>query len=94
METIAFLFVATVVLWLNGRATFLILYDELSEPQQRKLQLMLVWLLPLLGAIVVLAVHRPKEKPSGKYPEEALPPDDFFGRKTGSQKTNEMSDDD
>jgi hypothetical protein len=75
---IALLFICiAVILWMEIKATLIVLRDSLSEPRQRVMQLALIWLLPLLGAIVVLAVHRPVEKHSGKYREKSDPGDDF-----------------
>jgi hypothetical protein len=59
--------IVIVVLWLNIRATVAIRADDLSERAQRWLQLLIVWILPLVGALVVLAVHRKDEKPSRQY---------------------------
>lgn len=68
---------AAIVLWLNAKASLAILGDPLSSPKQRTLQLLIVWLVPLIGALMVLAMHRPTEKYSGKYGEESPTPDDF-----------------
>ncbi|RJG05060.1 hypothetical protein D3870_02635 [Noviherbaspirillum cavernae] len=59
-----------VVLAMSIKATLFVLRDDLSEPVQRIAQLGLVWLLPILGAIIVFAVHRRTEPPSRKYREE------------------------
>ena len=69
--------VAAVPLWLNIKATAAVVRDPLSERWQKAAQLSLVWLLPVLGAIVVLAVHRSSEAPSRKYREPPDPGDDF-----------------
>ena len=65
------------LLWLDVKATRMIVLDPLSERTQRILQLLLVWLLPLLGALLVLAVHRSAEKPSRKYREPQEPGEDL-----------------
>src|SRR4051812_20638884 len=70
---------AGVVLWMSVKATVLVLRDSLSESKQQLLQLLLVWLIPILGPIIVFGVHRPLEKNSGKYYEPAPEPDDSFG---------------
>ncbi|MEC5398960.1 hypothetical protein [Uliginosibacterium sp. H1] len=49
----------------NIRACVLIHRDDLSERSQKLFQLLLVWLVPLFGAIIVLWVHRADEEPSG-----------------------------
>jgi hypothetical protein len=61
--------IAATVLSLNGLASFAVLKYDLSERTQRIAQLLIVWLLPLLGALLVLAVHRKPQKPSGQYPD-------------------------
>jgi hypothetical protein len=77
---------------MDVKATLLILRDSLSEPPQRLMQLLLVWLLPILGAIIV---HRPAEKHSGKYREQPDPGDDFgFPRHGRGGRSNEGGDDD
>jgi len=42
----------------------------------------MVWLIPIIGAVLVFAVHRPTEAPSRKYRETPDPGDDsaFSGR--------------
>lgn len=70
-------------LWLNVRATRLIVRDRLAENRQKVTQLLIVWLLPLLGAIIVLGVHRPEESPSRQYRATPDPGDDFgFSNRT------------
>jgi hypothetical protein len=65
------------ILLLQVKASIFVLRDELSEPIQRAVQFLLIWLLPIIGAIIVLAVHRPPEKASGKYREQPDPGDDY-----------------
>jgi hypothetical protein len=74
-----------IVLWLNAKASLAILRDSFSTPKQRTLQIIIVWFVPLIGALAVLGVHRPTEKSPGRYPEETPPPDEFHGRKRDSQ---------
>lgn len=81
-------------LWLNVAATLAIKRDSLSEHSQKIAQLLLVWLLPLIGAIVVLAVHRPKQKPSGRYPEEGDLLDGHLPPGTVMRKVGEAIDGD
>jgi hypothetical protein len=64
-------------LWLNAVATRTVVRDNLSERKQKVAQLILVWLIPYIGSLVVFAVHRPTEPPSRKYYEAANPGDDF-----------------
>jgi hypothetical protein len=65
------------VLALNVRASMVIARDALSERSQKVWQLALVWLLPIFGAILTLAIHRPSEKPSRRYRRAPDPGDDF-----------------
>lgn len=60
-----------VILALNVKATLLVVSDQLSERNQRLIQICLVWLLPIVGAFIVLAVHRGEEKHSGQYSRES-----------------------
>ncbi len=70
MELFLALAALSIPFWLNVKATLAVRRDPLSDTSQKTAQLLLVWLLPLIGAVVVLAVHRPKEKHSGRYPSE------------------------
>jgi len=88
------LLLAITILWLNFKASLSIWNDTLSETKQRVLQLLLVWLIPLLGSLIVIGIHRPYEKPSGRHPDEQSPPDDFMGRTVGSQRADEIINDD
>ena len=58
-------------------ATRAIVLDGFSSRGQKVVQLALTWVVPLIGAIIVLAVHRKEESPSGKYYTPADPGDDF-----------------
>ena len=62
-------------LLLNAIATWIIVRDVLSDRRQKIAQLLLVWLVPLIGAIIVLAVHRRTEP--RPYREATEPGDDF-----------------
>jgi hypothetical protein len=66
-----------IVLWLSIKATVEITRDGLIEGRQKAIQLAIVWLLPLIGAILVLAVNRPPEAPSRKYRERQDAGEDF-----------------
>ena len=95
IETLLFLFLCAIILWMEVRATVLVLRDSLSERSQKLLQLLLVWFLPVLGAIIVFAVHRPAEKHAGKYSEPPDPGDDFgFPRAGGRSRSHDGADDD
>lgn len=58
------------ILALNVKATLFVVRDQLSERNQRLIQICLVWLLPIVGSFIVLAVHRREEKHSGQYLRE------------------------
>jgi hypothetical protein len=58
-------------------ATRAVVRDDLSDRRQKFMQIALVWVLPVIGSLVVLAVHRKADPPSGKYYEAADPGDDF-----------------
>ena len=58
MELALILAAIAIVLWLSIKATVVIVRDTLLEGWQKAAQLSLVWLLPLIGAVVVLGVVR------------------------------------
>ena len=58
MVTAIALSLAAVVLAGNSYATWVVLHDE-DEMTRRRLQLLLVWVLPLFGAAFVVHAHRP-----------------------------------
>jgi hypothetical protein len=70
MEIALVLAAVLIPLLLNARATQLIVRDDLSERKQKVTQLLVVWLIPIIGAIIVLAVHRRADPPSRKYWKE------------------------
>ncbi|RYF16225.1 MAG: hypothetical protein EOO30_11750 [Comamonadaceae bacterium] len=69
--------IAGAFLVLHVKATIAVLRDDASDKGQKFGQLAFVWLVPLLGAVVVLAVHRAAEPPSRRYREAPDPGDDF-----------------
>lgn len=69
--------VLSVLLWLNVRATLVIFRDVYSEQRHKAVQLLLVWFVPIIGALMVLAVHRPAEQPARRYREQPEAGDDF-----------------
>ena len=59
------------LLWLNFLATLAVKYDHTLEPVQRIGQLIFVWLIPFLGASVVLHIvyeHSPEAIPRSWVP--------------------------
>jgi hypothetical protein len=75
MNELLVLAALAIPLALNLWATRVVFRDTLNTQKQRRNQLLLVWLLPLVGAILVLGVHRSSEKPSRKYRESEAPVD-------------------
>lgn len=61
----------------NLIASLAVVRDEYSEKHQRRFQLLAIWLLPALGAILVLAIHRKSEEPSRQYRQPLDPGDDY-----------------
>lgn len=77
MEFAFALFAVIAPLCLNLLATRAVLRDAFAERSQKLAQLLLVWLVPIIGAILVLAFHRRSESPSRKYREAPDPGDDY-----------------
>lgn len=75
-------------------ATTKVIADEFSGRWQKGLQLALVWCVPLIGALLVLGVHRSAEKPSGRYRKDADAGDDFGASSAGIRRTLDALDDD
>jgi hypothetical protein len=80
------------LLWLNVKATRLVLHDGLSNSKQKVAQVLFVWLLPLVGAAVVYGVHRRTEPPSRKYREAPEPGDDYAYSGKSLKNTKESLD--
>jgi hypothetical protein len=77
MELVFLGLILFALLGLNAKATLLVARDSLSSSPQKFWQLVLVWLVPIVGAIVTLAVHRPVEEPSRQYRKPLDAGDDF-----------------
>lgn len=58
-------FGAGLLLVLDCFVSVLILRDSGITSMQKLLQLLVIWLLPLLGAVVVYLVHRSDDEPRG-----------------------------
>jgi hypothetical protein len=74
METAIALSVIAALVVVNGVATWIVLREPYSEPQQKVFQCLAVWLVPVLGAILIFALHRKPEKATGRYRESLDPP--------------------
>ena len=94
MEVLLVLVALVVPLWLNIKATLAVRRDPLSDHSQKVAQLLLVWLLPLIGAVIVLAVHRPKEKHRGRYPSDEEILDGHLPEGTAMRRVAESIDGD
>jgi hypothetical protein len=94
MHAVFAVFAVIVPLLLNVLATRAVVRDGLSERSQKIFQLGLVWLLPLAGALLVLAVHRSPEAASRKYREPPEPGDDMGLSGRGAKNLSEALDGD
>jgi len=95
VPNIVLLLVLAVVLALNAAATGAILRDDYSGRRQKIVQTILVWFVPLLGALVVLGVHRAAEKPSRSYRRDHDGVGDHFGTQhPATRALNELLDGD
>ena len=77
MEFALTAFLLLLIALANGWATRLVLRDELISMRQRTVQVLLIWLIPVIGAILVFAVYRRPEPPSLKYRDAPDPGDDY-----------------
>jgi hypothetical protein len=94
MDLFIVLLVLALLLALDVWATRLVVRDELSERGQKVFQLLLVWLLPVIGAVIVLGVHRKEEKAPLGYREPPDPGDDVGASGRGVGKIREALDGD
>jgi hypothetical protein len=95
LNAVLLLLVLAVIVSLNVAATIAVWRDEYSERRQKILQIALVWLVPLFGALLVLGVHRKAEKPSGAYQTNGDRLGDDFGQmRSGTRTIVEALDDD
>jgi hypothetical protein len=88
------LLIASIV-FLDVVATLAVRRDEFSEPLQKVFQISLIWIIPILGALLVLGVHRKEEKPSKSYRTDHDRVGDEFGTQhPGIRTIVEALDDD
>lgn len=80
--------------WLNVKATLLVSRDAYSERSRKIAQLLFVWLVPLIGAFLVLSVHRREERSPGTFPADKDPGHDFALSSGALRKTTEIVDGD
>lgn len=90
--TVALVFAGVVLAWLDLRATRAVLDDPLSSPGQRKAQLLFVWALPFLGALLTLNMkRRDPERSTGRY-RDAPDAGDDFGESARGHRRNDGGD--
>ena len=66
------------VLVLNVFVSYRIVADQFSDRGQKIGQAFLVWVVPVVGAILVLTLQRDQpERSDGKYPQRREPDDDL-----------------
>ena len=59
------------LLVMNVVATFKVYVSQFYEPSQKAMQYILIWLIPVLGAILCYGLAKQNDGPhSGKYPED------------------------
>ncbi len=64
---VALLLIFGMILLLDVLATIAVQRDEYAEPRQKMLQTVVIWLIPIIGALLLLGIHRKAEKPSRAY---------------------------
>lgn len=78
---------ALVNLWVTWR----VIKDDLSIPSQRAAQFLLVWMLPFLGALLVLRLQgRHAGAHSGRYREAPNPGEDYGASGISHRKTQQI----
>ncbi len=76
MLTVLAVCLGAIALVLSVYTTWLIEADPLSERSQKMMQLAIAWLIPIVGAILIMAVYRlaeppPRPPPSGAGDDQA-----------------------
>ena len=77
MEIAVVIAIALVLLIANATATWKVTRDEFARRSQKIAQILAVWLLPVIGAILVFAIHRRSEPPSRQYRKPPDAGDDY-----------------
>lgn len=78
----------------NAAATWIAIRDPYTERRQRLFQLLAVWFIPVLGAILVFAIYRKPEKPTGRYRESLDTPwDDLASNRYVGRAVDSRADD-
>lgn len=83
-----------VLVLLNAWATRAVVRDDLASSGQRAAQIVFVWLVPFLGALLTLNLKRRQPEPSsGHYRTEPDDPGDDFGYSRPRHHRNENDPD-
>ena len=78
------LLLALINLWVSWRAA----HDQLATPLQRVIHILLIWAVPVLGAMLVLHFQRSDpERSSGRYRDNPDPGEDFAASGTNYRRT-------
>ena len=78
------LLLALVNLWLSWRAV----HDRLATPMQRVVHVLLIWAVPVLGAMLVVHFQRSHpERSSGRYRDNPDSGDDFAASGANYRRT-------
>ena len=92
---IALLLILGMILLLDVLATIAVQRDDYAEPRQKILQTMVIWLVPILGALLLLGIHRKAEKPSRVYrAADSGVGDDFGSQRPFSKSVGDLLDGD
>ncbi|MBT9523119.1 MAG: hypothetical protein IV101_19760 [Dechloromonas sp.] len=96
MPTIVALLFALLVmhLALNVHVTRLVLASGFYEPNQKRVQLAIVWLLPIVGLILVwvfLRFERPRAHVEYDHGDDDVPESVFAEKSSGENSMNEAS---
>lgn len=94
MNTVLLVAIVIAQLLVSALATRAALQDEFSTPSQKILQIGISWILPIVGALLVLAVHRQPEKPSHRFRESPDAGDDHGASGTYIRRITETLDGD
>ena len=87
-------FVLSLILLADCMAFHLITKDELSDNKQQILQAILVFFVPLLGALIVILVNKAKPSSAGKFPEEKVLDAGNEGFRDRNKNENELDGND
>ena len=80
---------------LNVFVTYRVIRDDLAEPIHRVTHILLVWLVPVVGALIVLHLQRKSlESASGRYHEPAELRDDVGGPRYQGSRLHDSVDGD